>query len=69
MATHPSILAWKIPRTEEPRRLQSMGSQRVRCDGKTNNFTFILHNTWDASGALVKLLLDLGAGYIGLLRL
>ena len=25
MATHPSTLAWKIPRTEEPGRLQSMG--------------------------------------------
>ena len=32
MATHPSILAWKIPWTEEPGRLQSMGSQRVRHD-------------------------------------
>ena len=30
MATHSSILAWKIPWTEEPVRLQSMGSQRVR---------------------------------------
>ena len=29
MATHSSILAWRIPRTEEPGRLQSMGSQRV----------------------------------------
>ena len=29
MATHSSTLAWKIPRTEEPGRLQSMGSQRV----------------------------------------
>ena len=29
MATHSSILAWKIPRTEEPGGLQSMGSQRV----------------------------------------
>ena len=28
MATHSSILAWKIPWTEEPDRLQSMGSQR-----------------------------------------
>ena len=26
MATHPSILAWRIPRTEEPGRLQSVGS-------------------------------------------
>ena len=29
MATHSSTLAWKIPWTEEPDRLQSMGSQRV----------------------------------------
>ena len=31
-ATHSSILAWKIPRTEEPGRLQSMGLQRVKHD-------------------------------------
>ena len=30
MATHSSILAWEIPWTEKPGRLQSMGSQRVR---------------------------------------
>ena len=30
MATHSSILAWKIPWTEEPDRLQSVGLQRVR---------------------------------------
>ena len=32
MATHSSILAWKIPWTEEPGRLQSRGSQRVGHD-------------------------------------
>ena len=32
MATHSRILAWKIPWTEEPGRLQSMGSQRVGHD-------------------------------------
>ena len=32
MATHSSILAWKIPWIEEPGRLQSMGSQRVGHD-------------------------------------
>ena len=32
MATQSSILAWRIPWTEEPGRLQSMGSQRVRHD-------------------------------------
>ena len=31
-ATHSSILAWKIPWTEEPGRLQSMGSRRVGHD-------------------------------------
>ena len=32
MATHASILAWRIPWTAEPGGLQSMGSQRVRHD-------------------------------------
>ena len=32
MATHPSILAWRIPWTEEPGGLQSVGSQRVGHD-------------------------------------
>ena len=32
MATHSSILAWRIPWTEEPGGLQSVGSQRVRHD-------------------------------------
>ena len=32
MAFHSSILAWRIPRTEEPGGLQSMGSQRVKHD-------------------------------------
>ena len=38
MATHSSILAWRIPWTEEPGGLQSMGSQRVRHDGATDTF-------------------------------
>ena len=36
MATHSSTLAWKIPWTEEPGRLQSMGSQRVGHDWVTS---------------------------------
>ena len=32
MAIHSSTIAWKIPRTEEPGRLQAMGSQRVGHD-------------------------------------
>jgi len=34
MATHSSILAWRIPWTEEPDGLQLIGLQRVRHDGK-----------------------------------
>ena len=46
MATYSSILAWRIPWTEEPGRLQSMASQRVWQDQATNTFsTFFLH--WD----------------------
>ena len=41
MATQSSILAWRIPWTEEPGRLQSMRSQRVRHRWATNTFTFI----------------------------
>ena len=40
MSTHFSILAWSIPWTEEPGRLQSMGSQRAGHDWVT--FTFIM---------------------------
>ena len=36
MATHSSILAWRIPWTEEPSGLQSVGSQRVRHNQATN---------------------------------
>ena len=38
MVTHSSILAWRIPWTEEPGELQSTGSQRVGHDGVTNTF-------------------------------
>ena len=37
MATHSSILAWEIPRTEKPGRLQSMGSQSVGHDWATEH--------------------------------
>ena len=39
MATHSSTLAWRIPWTEDPGGLQSMGSQRVWHDWATNTFT------------------------------
>ena len=42
MATHSSILDWRIPWTEEPGELQSMGSQRVghNCEANTLCFEF-----------------------------
>ena len=42
MATHSSTLAWKIPRTEEPGGLQTMGSQRVGHDWVTSFSLFSL---------------------------
>ena len=39
MATHSVILAWKIPWTEEPGRLQTVGFQRVRHDSVTERKT------------------------------
>ena len=38
IATHSSVLSWEIPWTEEPGRLESMGSQRVRHDWVTHTF-------------------------------
>ena len=38
MATYSNILAWRIPWTEKPSRLQSMGSQRVRHDWATSPY-------------------------------
>ena len=46
-ATHCSILAWRIARTEKPGRLQSMGSQRVGYD--------FMGNRWGNSGNSVRL--------------
>ena len=58
MTTHSSILAWRIPRTEEPGRLQSMGSQSQTrlsydthihthpCKGVTHNNMKIFHMLW-----------------------
>ena len=40
MAAHSSMLAWKIPWTDEPGKLQSMGSQRLGHDWATNTFVF-----------------------------
>ena len=51
MATHFSILAWRISWTEEPGELQSMGSQGVEHDRATKTFTLSL--VWmDESGVI-----------------
>ena len=49
MAPHSSTLAWKIPWTEEPGRLQSMGSLRVRQDTATS-LHFSLSCTGEGNG-------------------
>ena len=52
MATHSSILAWRIPWTEEPGRLQSMELQRVGHDWATN--TFIPFSRKSSAGVLCR---------------
>ena len=42
MTTHSSILAWRIPWTEEPGRLQSTGLQKVGHDGETKTMEIIV---------------------------
>ena len=44
MATHTSVLAWRIPRTEEPGGLQSVGSQRVGHDWAAKHAHIFTHN-------------------------
>ena len=46
MATHSSILAWEIPWTEKPGRLQSMGSQRVRHNLATKQHGVSSSHVW-----------------------
>ena len=47
MATHSSILAWRIPWTEKPGELQSMGSQRVEHDLATKQLLFSSPTKWN----------------------
>ena len=44
MATHSSILMWRIPWTEEPDRLQPIGLQRFAHDWSTNTLYFYFQN-------------------------
>ena len=50
MAPHSSTLAWKIPWTEEPGRLQSKWSLRVRHDQVTSYFHFPLSRIGEGNG-------------------
>ena len=55
MATHSSILAWRIPWTKEPGGLQSMGLQRVRHDGATFTlFQYVMGNSMFLEPSLVN---------------
>ena len=55
MAAHSSILAWRIPWTEEPGGLQSMRSQRVWPNRATNTFTLsVLRSHMNLSASRVK---------------
>ena len=47
MATHSIILAWRIPWTEKPGELQSMGSQRVEHDLATKQLLFSSPTKWN----------------------
>ena len=55
MATHPSILAWRIPWTEKAGRLQSVGSQRVRTEKLTLSLSKI-GQSQDVRGKVVFLI-------------
>ena len=46
MATHSSILAWRIPWTEEPGGVQSIGSHRVRHDIPTECLSTLIQEVW-----------------------
>ena len=60
MATHSSILAWRIPWTEEPGGLQSMRSQRVRHDWVTNTQSILkeISPEYSLEGLMLKLQLQ-----------
>ena len=56
MATHSSILAWRIPWTEEPGSLQSMGLQRLRYDWATNTITTTTRPRLETLGPMPQIL-------------
>ena len=64
-ATHPSILAWEIPWTEEPGRLQFMGLQRSRTPLATNNSNIATKRFYYCNLALIPSIFSLLSLCIG----
>ena len=65
MAPHSSTCAWKIPWTEKPGRLKSMGSQRVRQDWATSvHFLFYLEQPGKVRGPMLPSLPTFKRKYI-----
>ena len=62
MATHFSIFAWRIPWTEEPGGLQSVGLQRVGLDWVTNTFTLYMEMMLDKKQIWVIFLFEFKMG-------
>ena len=62
MASHSNILAWRIPWTEEPGRLQSMGLQRARRNWVTTRLTLAVHmgemGKWEGETGWGRVLLE-----------
>ena len=56
MATHSSVLAWKIPWTEEPGGIQSTGSQRDKYNWTTKPFTVTLSMLWELYDLYIEML-------------
>ena len=68
MATHSSILAWKIPWTEEPGGLQSLQSQRVRHDRDfTITLTPELGSSFSACATLDFPIISMALNHVSLL--
>ena len=68
MAAHSSILAWRIPWTEEPGGLQSTGLQRVRHDWATNTYTHT-HTHTDTGDIIIIPILQMSKLRLGLSKL
>ena len=65
MATHSNILAWGVPRTEEPDRLQTMRLQRVKVKVRvTNTLTFFQLYSSSLVAQMVKNLLAMKETHI-----